>query len=464
MKNRVCYLLIVCVPFCNSLARDLIYSQKPDAKIKAEIVWNAKGDFGGETTATGDFVLAGGANGPDAYDNSMRCFDAETGQLLWQSAHPTIESRLMGIPQYGITSKPFLDGERVYYVTVNWHLVCADVRGFHDGENDGPLVDETSHDTTDADILWDLDFRKNLTVTPRAAGDVAYVQSSPLVVGDLVYVVTGHGPGDYNSKVASDAPSFIAVDKMTGEVVWKKSLPGDKIGWANSGSPAWNPARNEIVFPGGDGCLYGLDALTGTQNWKADLNAIGGTKGLFLESKPEVVDGRIIASLRSIIEMGPQAGAPMIAVSPPEKNGGEPKVDWIFGKELDGFWWQSFVMDGVFYATSAPKKRGETVTGKRYPVIPGFLHALDPETGHELWRLEIPPSGSMGVNMGGADGRLYLANEDGEITMVKTGKTPEVLATFELREGVGFARPAMTKHGLCVAHWGGVTMLKLSSK
>ena len=77
--------------------------------------------------------------------------------------------------------------------------------------------------------------RKELGVVPRFLASC-----SPLVAGDLVFVVTGNGVGGEKAKVvAPKAPSFLAVNKTTGKVVWSDNSPGDKImegQWSESGS------------------------------------------------------------------------------------------------------------------------------------------------------------------------------------------------------------------------------------
>jgi hypothetical protein len=143
------------------------------------------------------------------------------------------------------------------------------------------------------------------------------------IVAEAVWYVEATMGGE--TTVTDD---FIFVGGTTGKEEYETTTPNGGLFWANSGSPVALPERNEIVFPGGDGCLYGSDAVTGKLNWKADLNEIGGTKELFFETRPEVVGGKIITSLRSILEMGPQKRAPLIAITP----GDQPKVEWIFGK------------------------------------------------------------------------------------------------------------------------------------
>ena len=110
------------------------------------------------------------------------------------------------------------------------------------------------------------------------------------------------------------------------------------------------PIGKTIVFPGGDGPPYGFEAATGKQKWKADMNALGSTKELFFETQPVIWNDDVITSLRTCIEQGPQKGAPLIAVRPDKL----PQPAWTVGKELDGFWWQMLVQEGVLCAVSAP--------------------------------------------------------------------------------------------------------------
>lgn len=427
------------------------------------VVWSTMLGYTGSMTVAGDAILAGTASWAPAldakeaklwthavgrragggYDDcAMVCLDARTGVMRWRSVHPGETDRHAGIPSYPITSKPCVDGNRVVFLTTGWEIVCCDMEGFYDGENDGPFVDETFKDATDGDVVWKLDLRKDLGVTPRSAGDVGFVQSAPVVMGGLVYVVTGHGPN--RDRTITDAPSFIAVDMKTGQLTWSSNAPGKNIRWLQGGSPVALPDAGEIVFPGGDGCLYGFDAKSGKQHWKSDFNALGGTKALFFETQPLVASGALVASLRLSMEDGPQRGAPLIAITP----GAEPKTKWIFGKELNGFWWQTLLQDGVLYACSAPN----------------ILHALYPETGAERWRIAIGDGdvNAGGMQIGGGDGKVFVTADSGDCFVVRPGEKPELLATFNLPgEPAEYGRPIVCEHGLCVPIRSGVLMLRL---
>ena len=60
--------------------------------------------------------------------------------------------------------------------------------------------------------------------------------SSPVVFGDIVYVVTSNGVDEAHLNVPSPrSPCFLAVDKNTGEVLWEKNQPFDGILFALKG-------------------------------------------------------------------------------------------------------------------------------------------------------------------------------------------------------------------------------------
>ena len=145
----------------------------------------------------------------------LMCFSTSDGSFLWQAVHeklPTGDAE--DWEEIGICSTPCVVDDRVYYVNNRAELVACDAEGFADGENDGPFGDEEFSSPGDADILWVLDMRGALDVTPYQAS-----ASSPLVVDGVVFVVTGHGMDEHLGKVKNPtAPSFLAVDAAKGDL------------------------------------------------------------------------------------------------------------------------------------------------------------------------------------------------------------------------------------------------------
>ena len=98
------------------------------------------------------------------------------------------------------------------------------------------------------------------------------------------------------------SPEFIALDKNTGELVWERTIAGETILHGHWTNPAYAEinGQGQIIAAGGNGVLYGLDAMTGEDIWQFDLNPkdsewiLGGrgTRNAVLAT-PVVYDNRV---------------------------------------------------------------------------------------------------------------------------------------------------------------------------
>ena len=62
----------------------------------------------------------------------MICFDAEDGKFLWQHTNAKLkEGRVQDWPLQGITSQPYADQDRIWYVSNRCEVVCLDTEGFY---------------------------------------------------------------------------------------------------------------------------------------------------------------------------------------------------------------------------------------------------------------------------------------------------------------------------------------------
>ena len=257
-----------------------------DVQSGANIKWKAKvGSRAYTLTVSGGKVFVGTNNSSprnprdtrkrkdgkiDAIDKSvLMCFDAASGNLLWQHVNDKLPSGLVhDWPDEGICSTPAVEGNRCYYVSNRCEVVCLDTNGLADG-NQG-VQDEVYKGPTDADVIWHLDMMKELNVFPHNLS-----VCSPLLVGDTLFVVTANGVDENHENIpAPDAPSFIAVDKHTGKVKWKNNAPGRNImhgQWSNPAYAVIN-GKPQVIFPGGDGWLRGFEPDTGKVIWKFDGN------------------------------------------------------------------------------------------------------------------------------------------------------------------------------------------------
>lgn len=231
-----------------------------------------------------DHIYIGSNNGhaylerfPSSFDlGVLLCFRKSDGKFLWQhSNHKLPTGRVHDWPQSGITSRPCVSGERVFYVTNRAEIVCLDTEGFRDSQNDGAFQAEVHAGPHEADIIWRLDMMKELGVQPHNVSTctVALWQG-------LLFAVTGNGVGASHKPPLAEAPSFIAVDAKTGKLVWQDNTPGQNVLHGQWGSPTVvnnGSGSPQIIFPGGDGWLYSFDPRgmkegKGELLWKYDCN------------------------------------------------------------------------------------------------------------------------------------------------------------------------------------------------
>jgi len=355
----------------------------------------------------------------------LMCFQESDGKFLWQAVHDKLGAgRVNDWPEEGICSSPCVDGNRVYYVSNRCELVCADVEGFLDGENDGPYKEEKYSSKIDGDFIWILDMIEELAVFPHNLAT-----SSPVVVGDLVYVVTSNGVDETHLSIPQPyAPSFIAVNKKTGELVWEDDSPNGKLLHGQWSSPAYGmiAGKPQVIFPGGDGWMYSFEPLTGKRLWKFDMNPkdskweLGG-KGTRnnIVATPVIAGGRVYIGVGQDPEHGEGIGH-LYSIDPssaPSPSGGEP-VDitrtgrvWHYGGEdFQRTMSTVAVQDGLVYAAN----------------LSGFLHCLDEKTGKPYWKENLFSAvwGSPMV----VDGKVYLGTEDGEVLVFQAGREKKVLA------------------------------------
>jgi outer membrane protein assembly factor BamB len=70
----------------------------------------------------------------------LLCFNEKDGAFLWQDSSEKLPTgRVHDWPLQGICCAPYVEGDRLWYVTSRGEVVCLDAEGFHDGEDDGQV-------------------------------------------------------------------------------------------------------------------------------------------------------------------------------------------------------------------------------------------------------------------------------------------------------------------------------------
>ena len=355
----------------------------------------------------------------------VMAFGRTDGRFLWQSTHTKLPAgRVNDWPQQGVCSTPFIEGDRAYYISNRCEVVCVDVQGFADGDNDGPYVTETDTSAIDGDIIWKLDMIEELNVFPHNLATC-----SPVGAGDLLFVTTSNGVDEGHVAIPSPfAPSFIAVDKRTGALVWEDASPGEGILHGQWSNPAYGVVEGEgqVVFPGGDGWVYAFEPATGKLIWKFDCNPkdsvweLGGRGSRNnIVSTPVILDDRVYVGVGQDPEHGEGGGHLWCIDATQSGDVTDSAVVWHLGGD-DYHRTMSTVAidDGLLYTAD----------------LSGFVYCLEASTGKKLWTYDT--FAAVWGSALAADGKVYIGDEDGDVAILKAGRSLEVLGEINMGSAV----------------------------
>jgi outer membrane protein assembly factor BamB/HEAT repeat protein len=408
------------------------------------IVWSVElgNEVYGSPVVAGDVVYIGSdntrqMNGAFKEDAGvLMAFRRTDGAFLWQDVAPRVERGLRDFLLPSTTSVPYVEGDRLYYVTAECQLRCLDTRGFADGENNGPYREEIFKDNSAADIIWELDMPA-LGVFPHEA-----CNSEILSLGDLLLVSTSNGQNEGHTRVPSPrAPSLIAVNKHTGELVWRAIGAGDRVLHGSWSSPvaANVNGRMLVLFGGGDGWLRAYDAASGQEVWRFDGNPknlpwlprAGVLSRNYIIASPVFAEGRVYIAMGQSVGHG-NAPSFVYAISP----NGEGDVThsgllWT-SREVSRVVGTPIVKDGLLYVGD----------------VGGTIHCLDAATGVQLWKHETNDA-IWGCLLLAGD-RLYVGNEGGLMTVLRAGRRKELLGEIQMDAPL-YSRPTAAGDALYLA-------------
>jgi len=448
-----------------------------DIQSGENIKWKAKlgtQTYGNPVVANGK-VYVGTNNGAGYLERypanvdlgCLLCFDEQTGKFLWQhSSEKLAAGRVVDWPLQGICDAPYVDGNRLWYVTSRGEVVCLDSEGFYDGENDGPFKAEPNESKQEADVVWKFDMMGTL-----GSFQHNMCSCSVTAMGDILFVNTSNGVDKTHINLPSpDAPSFFALNKSTGELLWTDKSPGENILHGQWSSPAYATMKGQpmVFFAGGDGWLYCFDPKgDGEGNskllWKFDCNpkttkwilGAQGTRNNVIAT-PVIYDGLVYVAVGQDPEHGGGGGhlwcidptkkldgsdvSPTLAV---DRNGkriphrrlqavdpqaGEKEIPnpdsavvWHYDK-------QDTNGDGQIAFHEEMHRSCGTVAIKNDILFiadfSGVVHCLDAKTGKSHWNYDMFSS-SWGSPLI-VDGKVYIGDEDGDIAIFPLSADPKV--------------------------------------
>jgi outer membrane protein assembly factor BamB len=418
---------------------------------------------------------------PDVDLGCLLAFRESDGQFLWQHSSEKLPTgRVHDWPYQGICAAPLVEGERLWFVTSRGEVRCLDTKGFHDEENDGPYKDEVVAAKDEADVIWVLDMMSELGISQHNM-----CSCSVTCWGDILFVITGNGVDDAHIVIpAPEAPSFVAVDKNTGKVLWTDNSPGLNIVHGQWSSPAVGILGGvpQVIFGGGDGYMYSFRADAGKDAkgellWKFDLNPkeakweLGGRgdrnepiatpvlyKGrVYIPAgqDPEHMEGDSRLWCIDPTKRGDVSPQLVYNSADPDKPIGHKRIqaceknkgDFTRDNPNSAAIWEYARVDvngdGKINRFEEKFHRGIGTVAIKDDVLyvadfSGLVHCVDANTGKRYWVHDMLAAswGSMLI----ADGKVFIGDEDGDVTIfahhAKPSSSPEILAEINMGSSV----------------------------
>jgi len=298
----------------------------------------------------------------------------------------------------GTRGTPTIDGDRLYHQSPMGSVIC--------------LKADTG------ERIWSI----NSLETFRADNITWALSESLLIDGDRVIVCPG-GP----------EASVVALNKMTGEVVWKADSTGETTAYASASLAEFGGLR--IIFAMTAKALIGVDSGSGRLLFEHPFETELDANSLM----PLFHDGHVFISggygttgseLLKIVVQGDKASV--------EKVWGSRDLDNLHGGVL--------LIDGFLYGAADEFSKGQWI-------------CLNWKTGKTMWaaygvggRSERRRKGSGTY----ADGMLYMLSEDQHVGLAKISPTGlEIVSEFSLPEGSrdkSWAHPVVCGGRLYIRH------------
>ncbi len=320
---------------------------------------------GGDATAAGERALTAIASAEGRTFFVVEAFSHTDGRKLWEYR---LEAEGTLTPVHDkhnlATPSPASDGTLIYAWFGTGQLVALDLNGR---------------------LVWQRHLGREI-----APFDIQWGHgSSPMVHGDLLYLLCDHTPASY----------LLAVDTRTGRDRWKADRGRGRASYSTPFVVA-GPAGPEIVVNSNER-VDAYDAASGRLLWYT------GGANRFPIPMPVLHDGVLYLS------RGYRSG-PYLAVRP----GGRGDVS------SSHVLWS--VETGAPYVSSLVFANGLLFMANDT----GIVTAVDAGTGERVWQHRVP--GVFSASPLAAEGRVYFVSESGRTLVMRAARTPEVLAENDL--------------------------------
>lgn len=344
------------------------------------------GPAGSTPVVWGDHIYLTSADGDDLVLLAV----STQGKQLWRQVMASGNRTVRGDEGNLASPSPSTDGKHVWAMMGTGDLGCF---------------------TTDGKPVWKLNLQERYGKFDIAFG----MASTPVLDGNRLYLQLLH----------SGEAIVVALDKATGEQVWKQTRSSDardECEHSYASPVLYRDSQLELLLTHGCDYIVAHQLTDGAEIWRCGgLNPRGKyNPTLRFVASPLAVPGLIIV---------PSAkNGPVLALNPHSKGDiSDSKEGHLWTREHNTPDVPSpLVVDGLAYLCRED----------------GTLMCLDAKTGQEYY-LKRTHADRHRASPVYADGKIYLTARDGNVTVVKAGKEFEVLSTNDMSESIS-ASPAIS--------------------
>ena len=342
---------------------------------------------------TGDSSKSGIDSATDIVSHTWRlmALDKATGRIVWDKAvHTGVPRVKRHVKASHASATPATNGSVIVALLGSEGLFCFDTNGTLKWQQDLGVIDVGLVD--DPTYQWGP-------------------ASSPIIDGNRVIVQSDRQKG-----------SFVAAfDLATGKQAWR--IARDELPTWSTPLVMRSALRAELVTNGGK-FIRAYDPATGRELWR------------LADAATQVKVPSPVAAGDLVILSGgyPPAGRPIYAIKP--GGSGDISPSSLAWSQPNGspYTGTPLVYDGILYICTDS----------------GILSAYDAKTGERLYRSRVSPSaGGFSASPVAANGRIYLASEDGDVFVVKAGRQFQLLSSNPMGE-ICMATPAISGNMLIV--------------
>ena len=383
-------------------------------------------------------------------------WDAATGKnIRWKTPVPGLA-----------TSSPIIWGDRVIVVTA----ASDQDKSFRTGlyGDTKPVEDLSIHsyrvyalDRATGKVVWEREVFQGPPITKRHTKS-SQANSTPVTDGRHIVAVFG-------------SIGLMVCYDMDGTLMWKKEIGVVDSGWFLDPSYQWGHSSSPVIYKSSvivqadqarGSFIAAFDLANGRELWRtarpdevstwATPTILPGPKGDELVTNGTKVRGYDPATGKLLWTLTPNSeiaiGTPVVYRDMAIVTAGYPPVRPVYAvragargdislapgrSSSDAIAW-SHDRDGT-YISSPIVYRGQLYTLNNN----GILTAYNADTGERLYRARVGGGGAFSASPIAADGKLYLASEDGDVFVVQAGPEYVELAHHTMGEVI-MASPAIS--------------------